>query len=373
LTQQFKEKGPQAMIIVVFLHNSDFFSIKKRRHAANQDDRARDVLDAVPIRYGAIHLCFPDVPASYLCKSAILLTIGKDNRSRVRFHIGSITECHYSLKSFGIQVHRLPIVLELNTSHRKDNITEHTKWLRMQLSKENYIRNIDINYGMDAVNYVRLNFIECPYHEDCLFGRGREIMKHAGNVAMRRLIDEKREQYNNAMHSCKSNIAREVVSEIRSGGGRFLRKCDNGTGLYTLVDDETAVKKVLIAFRDWNTKQSSHQKRVHSDLTAEEEMQQENQFLQSNDHDLANHGLHSSSHGPIPTFSTSMSNTNTATPTAATGINGNPSSGMDMAEIIKRQRFAIDDVVVGGNAATNTSPTNFGCFQEHGGFSNYFR
>jgi len=363
------------MISVVFLHNSALFS---KMHANNQDEISRRVMDAVPTRYSAIHLCFPDAPFSYICKSAILLSIGKENRSRVRFHIGSITECHYSLKSFGIQVHRLPIVLELNTSHRKDNITEHTKWLRMQSSKEDYIRSIDINYGMDAVNYVRLSFIECPYHEDCLFGRGREVMKHAGNVAMRRLIDERREQYNAAMHSCKSKVAREVVSEIKSGGGRFLRKCDNGTGLYTLVDDETAVKKVLIAFRDWNTKQSaSQQKRVHGDLTPEEEMEQENQFvLQSNDDDLANHGLYSSNHGPIPNviFSTSMnnSNNNTATPTAATVTNGNPSSGMDRAEIIKRQRFSIDDVVVGGNAATNTSPTNFGCFQEQSGFHNYF-
>jgi hypothetical protein len=373
MTQQFQGKGPQAMISVVFLHNSALFS---GIHASSQYDISTKVMEAVPTRFSAFHLCFPDAPISYICKSALLLTIGKENRSRVRFHIGSITECHYSLKSFGIQVHRLPTVLELNTSHRKDNITEHTKWLRMQSSKENYIKNIDINYGMDAVNYVRLSFIECPYHEDCLFGRGREIMKHAGNVAMRRLIDEKRRQYNTAMHSCKSNVAREVVSEIKSGGGRFLRKCNNGTSLYTLVDDENAVKKVLIAFRDWNTKQSSQQKRVHGDLTPDDEMQQENQFLQSNDHDLANHELFSSSHGPIPTValsSTSMINTDTATPTAATGINGNPSSGMDIAEIIKRQRLSIDDVVVGGNAATSIGPTNFGCYQEHGGFSNYFR
>ena len=66
-------------------------------------------------------------------------------------------------------------------------------------------------------------------------------MKYADNVAMRRLIHEKREKYNTAMHSCKSNVAWEVVSEIKSGGGQFLCKCNNRTSLYALADEETAV------------------------------------------------------------------------------------------------------------------------------------
>ena len=84
-------------------------------------------------------------------------------------------------------------------------------------------------------------------------------MKHPGNVAMRRLLDEKRERYSVALHHRKAQIAWEVVSDIKNGNGRFLK--ESNSGLYTLVDDETARKKISIAFRD--LKHKSQQKRVH--------------------------------------------------------------------------------------------------------------
>jgi hypothetical protein len=284
----------------------------------------------MPSRFDAIHLCLPNKPFFHIVKAAILLTITKENRYRVRIHLGSHLECHHSLATFGIPVKRLPMALDLNTTLRKDNITYHTKWLRMQKAKEAVIREIHLEsyreslgsseersqteedffiepgdvdggedtkkpaavssttdntdtfgiaitgvaaevVGMEAVNIFRSKFIECPRHEDCLFGRGRNTMKHPGNVAMRSILDGKRDRYACAAHQKKAEIAWEVVREITMGGGRFLKELD--TGLYTLVEDETARKKISIAFRDLKSKSGKRSQRIQQ--TQEHEQQKE--------------------------------------------------------------------------------------------------
>mmetsp|Transcript_10956 Transcript_10956/g.25949 ORF Transcript_10956/g.25949 Transcript_10956/m.25949 type:complete len:550 (-) Transcript_10956:287-1936(-) len=264
------------MVAVVFLHNSTVFTNK---NGMMTYDYGLKFVQHMPSRFSAIHLCLPNHPMYNVVRSAMMLIMGKEARSRVRLHTGSLTECQYSLRPFGIPVGRLPSALEFNTTHRKDNIANHTKWLRIQRAKEMTIEKImsgdrigdeeeltaskmdgqntnsevvDKVDGMEAVYLFRSKFVECPRHEDCLFGRGRNTMKHPGNVAMRRLLEEKQGRYSVALHHTKAEIAWEVVNTIKDGGGRFLK--ESNTGLYTLVDDETARKKISIAFRDLKSK-----------------------------------------------------------------------------------------------------------------------
>ena len=263
-------------------------------------EQSKKMIECMISRFHAIHICMPNQPFYNLVKSAIMLVIGRGNRLHVRVHLGSHLECRYNLSTFGIPVSRLPMALDLNTTLRKDNITYHTKWMRMQKAKEiiiekihsegcqgslfsaeNESKNEDWDWShiiergdflssnfvtaapasatitsevvqMKAVNIFKSQFVECPHHEDCLFGRGRNVMKHPGNVAMRSMLGEKRERYACAAHQKKAEIAWEVVNEIKMGGGRFLKELD--IGIYKLVDDETARKKISIAFRDLKNK-----------------------------------------------------------------------------------------------------------------------
>ena len=310
------------MINVMFLHNSNLFIGAEDTHSVFE--RARKLVECLPSRFHAIHLCLPNKPFCNVVKSAIMLLMGRENRYRVRIHVGTHLECHYSLATFGILVNRLPMALDFNTTLRKDNITYHTKWLRMQEEKERAIRNIHFdtyreavgsaeqhnetnndrdfdlgtwNYGygedeessahairnmsvstsgapqvvgMKAVTIFRSRFVECPRHEDCLFGRGRNTMKHPGNVAMRFLLKGKRIRYACAAHQKKSEIAWEVVNQIKTGGGRFLKELD--TGFFTIVDDETARKKISIAFRDSKNKVGKRTQRIH-----QKQQQQQNE------------------------------------------------------------------------------------------------
>ena len=50
-----------------------------------------ELLESFPGRYSAMHLCFPDnTPFFGAIKGTFLLLLGKENRSRVRFHEGKI-------------------------------------------------------------------------------------------------------------------------------------------------------------------------------------------------------------------------------------------------------------------------------------------
>jgi len=285
---QFIMEDTAGMVAVVFLHHSS--AIQNR---VEDVESYMNLIASVPSRFKAIHLCLPDRRFYNILRSVIMVVVGKANRPRIRLHIGSVTECKYRLSPFGIPVARLPASLEFNTTHRKDNVAMHTKWVRLQAAKEIILRQISSDknrsssspedlllglgqqqlqdyyrtcretetettermagaIGMEAVYIFRSLFLECPHHEDCLFGRGRNSMKHPGNVAMRRLLQQKLNRYGVAEHHTKAQIAREVLKAIKNGGGRFLK--ESSVGLYTRVEDEAARKKISIAFRDLKSK-----------------------------------------------------------------------------------------------------------------------
>jgi hypothetical protein len=94
------------------------------------------------------------------------------------------------------------------------------------------------------------SIVECPRHEDCLFGKGEPIMKHPGNIAMRQLLLERWERYEKAAFRDKKGIAWEVVEKIKRGTGRFLREDPDGGYWFVEVEDDVARQKVSNAIRD---------------------------------------------------------------------------------------------------------------------------
>mmetsp|Transcript_13277 Transcript_13277/g.26657 ORF Transcript_13277/g.26657 Transcript_13277/m.26657 type:complete len:622 (+) Transcript_13277:75-1940(+) len=259
-------------VMVYFLHNSG--------HKIPNMARLRmtnELFNVLPIRFDALHMCCPDSPLYEFCKGLLTLHLGKENRIRRRLHVGSYQECKYSLQHFGIGVDRLPLNLETwKWSH--DNDTRYfRKWLSVREFKEAAIRAAIVtdessqdkvsNAGprrrgvVDIVHCIHSKYVECPYHEDCLFGKGSSVMNHAANVAMRRLVAEMYTRF----HSCfanteKQELAKDIIYEIKAGGGRFLKEDLNYTGLYIEVNDDLALKKVTLAFRDLKKKMSREAK-----------------------------------------------------------------------------------------------------------------
>lgn len=272
------------VVLVYFLHysNHKFFDMEELR-------MMNTLMNTTPLKLSAVHLCCPDLPLYDVIKAAVTLHLGRANRVRLRMHKGSYTECKYSLKSFGIGIDRLPINLEVwKWSHDVD-MKYFRKWLTMRDAKEATIReailenqqnsssnNFDFhNSGgvLEAVHRIRSKFVEHPYHEDCLFGKGSSVMNHPGNVAMRRLMKEKYDRFEQSSSNIqRQELAGEIIEEIHTGGGRFLRE-DAKTGLFVEVDDDVARKKIMIAFRD--SKKKKRQKKEQEQLLLQQLQQQQ--------------------------------------------------------------------------------------------------
>jgi hypothetical protein len=59
---------------------------------ANDTEEKRNVaklLGSIPGRFSALHLCGPDTPFFHAIKGTFTLLMGKENRYRVRFHVGT--------------------------------------------------------------------------------------------------------------------------------------------------------------------------------------------------------------------------------------------------------------------------------------------
>lgn len=164
----------------------------------------------------------------YLFDSSILTP------SSLHCTLGSDTECLYSLQSFGINADSIPI----NTNSGTRKTKNHLKWLELRQIKEGAIRSGNTFDGID-----------CPDLKDVLFGRGRPIMRHPGNVVLRDMLESRLEEYNAAKTKKeKTEIAWEIVRQLKGWSCRFLR--EDSRGWWVEVSDDVARQKVSIGFRD---------------------------------------------------------------------------------------------------------------------------
>jgi len=83
---------------------------------------------------------------------------------------------------------------------------------------------------------------------DVLFGRGRPIQSHPGNIKFLSILDEHRFAYDSARNDEKKAISAEVVRIVKTSNGRFLKQGKQGKP-WEEASDEEARLKVSNAFR----------------------------------------------------------------------------------------------------------------------------
>jgi len=91
--------------------------------------------------------------------------------------------------------------------------------------------------------------IKVPERNDVLFGRGKNERNHFGNRHLRTICRERLSTYEAADREEKTEISKDIVKEIQSMGGRFLKLNVTRDG-WLLVSDEDARKKVSHLMRD---------------------------------------------------------------------------------------------------------------------------
>jgi hypothetical protein len=108
-----------------------------------------------------------------------------------------------------------------------------------------------------------------PGPRDVLLGRDKLAQNHSGNSHYLVVLDNRLQEYEKSKkNSCaKTQIAGEIVSAIKKGGGRFLKRGSVG---WSAIDDASARDKVANAFRD---KRKKSQVRKHQQNSREDTKQ----------------------------------------------------------------------------------------------------
>ena len=106
----------------------------------------------------------------------------------------------------------------------------HLEWIKQRRKQEE-----------EGVEHVLV-----PQRFDVLFGRGKRIPTHTGNLRAGHLVEMHREEYEAVGRVEKTRIAEKIVQMVKESNGRFLKQ--DGCG-WLEVSDEAARDKVSHFFR----------------------------------------------------------------------------------------------------------------------------
>jgi hypothetical protein len=175
----------------------------------------------VPLKVVSSHYCYDDLKMRPMMTVATLI-IGRHGRARFRHHYGSHSDNQYTLLTFGISNHLLPV-----TSEGEYKVKAHRKWIQQRREEERKGDNI--------------TRIVLPSQEDVLFGRGKPIQEHPGNVRYHYILDLYQAKYEEAKKFQKMEVSNLVLQVIAKQNGRFLKQ--DGAG-WVEVDQDQAREKV---------------------------------------------------------------------------------------------------------------------------------
>jgi hypothetical protein len=174
------------------------------------------------------------------------------------FLLGSHFECQYELVSFGIPQKAIQVTQEgkyLTDQHmiwfeRRREIEAERALLEMRNGVSN-MKNEDSAEGETFASQPwsrRVMLGLTPRPEDVLFGRGKTVVEHPGNIRFRQVVDLYMLKYTAAIRTEKTRITEGIMHMVQGSAGRFLRR-DDGMN-WEEVDDATAREKVAHAFRN---------------------------------------------------------------------------------------------------------------------------
>lgn len=195
----------------------------------------RHMLDCVPLRVSAAHICLPTEPKSQLLLALLLLALPKAERARTRMHLGNPTECRYKLMTFGVPVRDLPLT---DSGRLKNKYL--TSWIKTRQAKDKAFKEGRTFQG-----------IEVPLRSDVLFCNGGQKFFNPGNTAFRDILEERREEYCIAKNHEKRPIISSIIHQVGVMNGRFLLwDAENGWWEELPLDSPKLMDRVATALRD---------------------------------------------------------------------------------------------------------------------------
>jgi hypothetical protein len=178
--------------------------------------RAHFVREGIPQKLVAVHYCVADRRVRPLITGCQTF-VNKDARARSRTHSGNRDEIVFKLQKYGIHID-----CKFMNADGSLSVTNHRDWLVTRKTIES--ANDEIVTGSVPRGRLHSNSdIIIPRRFDVLFGRGRIIREHTGNLRCIHLVEMYQTKYERASKFEKTAIADRVVSIVYESYGRFLK------------------------------------------------------------------------------------------------------------------------------------------------------
>ncbi|KAL3910325.1 MAG: hypothetical protein SGILL_007735, partial [Bacillariaceae sp.] len=190
--------------------------------------------DALPHKSASFHFCFNDKLFHSAWRYVFDFGSDPEKRARCRCHVGTHQEVLYELMTFGIPHDAVPI---------SEDGKIKTKLLLELLDMKQVIEERTSSMSAE----VARTYVLFPSRKDVLFGKGRRLQSHPGNISLKHRVDDMLSSYESLNKQGKTDLADTVVDTLKAKGGRFLSQ-DNGVWMETT--DEIARSKVAQMFRN---------------------------------------------------------------------------------------------------------------------------
>jgi len=217
-------------VVVVIWPVSDI-AVKHLRDNCGKIETLQKQVHGSSVRACAFHFCVDDNPFFHVLKTIFAMTLNKSKRSRLKFHVGQVTELQYLVKGYGIPVDHIPLTGTGNVKTQNLRV-----WLKLRSTLE------------DPKEESAENIIECPGSSDVLFRPSKLIKGHPGNVKFQSLIE-----YYHEKGLGITAASKRIIADIFEDNGRIL--VWEKRGWWTKVTDPGQMQfKVSVSFRDYKKK-----------------------------------------------------------------------------------------------------------------------
>lgn len=213
----------------------------------------------MPVHIASLHLCYNDI-TQYAVTCMGVYALNPRIKVRFRPHFGSHIECQYALTTFGIPRQALPVSASGEMFTDQHQCWIESRWDYEQNHKVSTRRSPGESETSSHVAKISWSCQDSPVHtsslesvtsssfviqpNDVLFGRGKTVVEHPGNLRFRKIVGMQMEQYEAASRLEKTCITEKIVQTIQESDGRFLKR-DVG-GDWEEVDQETADRKSVV-------------------------------------------------------------------------------------------------------------------------------
>ena len=180
------------------------------------------VIASFPVRFSALHTCVKTgntnmgILDTHIAAAAKLLP--QYVQARMQLHYGSDTELNHILGTFGIPVDSRPV--NKTGCLRRDILN---LWLYRHMTANESESLSALHSCASSTSSATAGIRK----KDILFGRGRLVQFHPGNVEYRNFLEDHAEEHDTAPRTLRRKVAIDLTSQLIGRGLRFMQLTEN--------------------------------------------------------------------------------------------------------------------------------------------------